>query len=165
MRGVLEEGIICTLIGIIVFGLLIAPALAAIEVETTGGYITVEEDRHTKLEKAMANAINKSLACKCEVIIQQPDIRVKATETVEEPSVVKVSWTSPTSRENGDDLPAEEIGGYKLYIDGEPIDVVSTATSLELRLPAGYHVLSIATVDVDGLESTKSDEVTVTLKS
>lgn len=71
-----------------------------------------------------------------------------------------VSWTPPTKREAGEDLLPQEIAGYNVYIDGVYAETVTTnawaysGSKLPIKL-------ELTTIDTDGLESRRSEEVLI----
>ena len=83
---------------------------------------------------------------------------------------VTLTWSPPTTRENGTVLPASEIDGYEIYyfMDGEDENdgtVVSieggSTTRTDLRLSTGTYHFAIAAVDIRGLVSENSDPVSI----
>lgn len=89
---------------------------------------------------------------------------------------LEVSWTAPTTRENGSALPQDEIGGYEIYAykDGALTDPIvyriedKTATSYHIDdlAPADYR-FALRIFDTDGLFSdpTPFVDVVVDLKT
>ncbi len=83
-------------------------------------------------------------------------------------SSATASWTVPTFRESGQDIPVEEIGGYRLaYNCGESKTVVindGSATEFIFNdLPKGECSFSIAAFDSQGVMGADSAVVTVTI--
>ena len=82
-----------------------------------------------------------------------------------------LSWVAPSDREDGSGLSLSEIAGYRVYYGVEPgnyqsyIDVNDgSAVQAQLsEIPAGIYFVALTTIDVDGLESTYSSEVIVTI--
>lgn len=69
-----------------------------------------------------------------------------------------VTWTAPTTREDGTALPSAEIAGYRLSwtVRGvaQPDQVVTgTSYALDTGSLAGRTCVVLRTVDTDGLES------------
>jgi len=93
------------------------------------------------------------------------------------PATSELSWTAPDTREDGTPLLADEIKEYRVYYtidgqtpgDGSPVVVVngtldSETVTLELLPRVDPYVVSFAvsTVDMDGLESVRSEAVSKT---
>lgn len=88
----------------------------------------------------------------------------------------ELSWTAPDTRVDGTPLTLEEIAEYRVYYtidgqtpgDGSPVvvsgDSASKAVTLDLMPRADPYVVSFAitTVDMDGLESVRSETVSKT---
>jgi hypothetical protein len=84
---------------------------------------------------------------------------------------VKLSWTAPSTRSNGKALPLGEISGYRVYYlregsnasDDVTVSVPGgNTTSYSVTLgTAGSYTFAVTAVDVNGLESPLSGEVTV----
>ena len=67
-----------------------------------------------------------------------------------------ITFTPPTEREDGTLLPANEIGGYNVFVNGvinETSPLLPTATGFTLDLPSGAHTVTVTTMDTDGRES------------
>ncbi|WLQ11489.1 immunoglobulin domain-containing protein [Hahella aquimaris] len=85
---------------------------------------------------------------------------------------VKIAWSIPTTRENGDGLARTELKGFRIYHRApdenyEKVIQVSSPsqTSIELsNLPAGYNTFAVTAVDVNGLESESSKTLSKTFK-
>jgi hypothetical protein len=86
----------------------------------------------------MATAVKESLACSCQVIIEQPDIRIDASVTIideapEVPPVILVraiQWTPATHRKLGEPLDPLEILGYDIeWNTAEGLQSVSLGAS------------------------------------
>jgi len=70
-------------------------------------------------------------------------------------------WDIPNQREDGSELPIEQIENYTLYQDGNPIQFLeptqtSTVVSVE---EAGNYCFTISTTDTDEVEGFKSPEL------
>jgi hypothetical protein len=80
---------------------------------------------------------------------------------------IKLSWTKPTKRDNGDDFPNSELRGYVIVyysmIGGRGItNINKRANSYPFgNLKPGRYYFAIATIDTDGLKSEWSDEISV----
>lgn len=80
-------------------------------------------------------------------------------------------WNAPLSRANGDKLYPGEIAGYRLYYrsdnDARPrvieIDESSRTSHTLSDFRPGDYYFSITTQDVKGLESARSEEITVSI--
>lgn len=79
-------------------------------------------------------------------------------------ATIELRWETPTERENGDNLPLDEIDGYEVRYwpsdAEEPMDVResvivpdNTAVGYELSVPAGQWDIEVAVYDTDGLYS------------
>ncbi|MGD8710912.1 MAG: fibronectin type III domain-containing protein [Ectothiorhodospiraceae bacterium] len=86
---------------------------------------------------------------------------------------VTLSWVAPTERENGDALSMSEIGGYRVYYGTASGDYSSEvaikdpyATQYTVDgLDAGSdYYFAVAAYDQAGLQSSLSQEVTVTVQ-
>ena len=87
---------------------------------------------------------------------------------------VTLSWTTPSSRVDGNPLPLTEIGGYEIYYfmegssqgEGETLLVADPMANQVTtpRLVAGTYYFAIASYDVDGIYSELSDYVTANLQ-
>ena len=72
----------------------------------------------------------------------------------------------PTQRENGEPLPQSEIAGYKVFLNGNEVSLLSgNATGFSLDLLPGTHSVYLRTVDTDGNESANSNTATTTVES
>jgi hypothetical protein len=77
-------------------------------------------------------------------------------------SALKLNWLIPLERENGDNLPLAEIGGYELRyrvrgakkFNTVVVQGASNKTFSMRGLPIGNYEFQIATFDADGLYST-----------
>lgn len=103
------------------------------------------------------------------------------TDPVQEPAPVlanrslTLSWTIPTSRENGVPLTMEQIAGYEIYFIGDteasqPVDEVIAVNDGLLNsytideVGAGIYYFSIASEDTDGVKSEPSEIISVTVQ-
>ena len=92
---------------------------------------------------------------------------VKLTVTEEAKGNAVIFWQAPRFREDGSPMGADTIANYKLYryIGGERVLESSTYGTLPFLvvfgLSYGEHQFSLATVDVDGLESAPSSPFSV----
>lgn len=102
------------------------------------------------------------------------DNNIEDPVETEEPQPL-VTWDRPMTRNNGETLFSYDIGGFKLKVT----DVATSETTiLELSInsfpddvyfsnlegfEAGEYLVSIATYDIEGLESLYSDAIAVTL--
>lgn len=84
-------------------------------------------------------------------------------------ATVTLEWQRPTSRENGDPLPPEQLWGYLVRVQGgghdpAPIGVPGgIVTTWSHTLDPGTYTFDVAAVDTDGLTSAYSAPVTTTL--
>ena len=84
-------------------------------------------------------------------------------------NVSNLSWVAPSEREDGTGLSPSEIAGFRIYYGAKSGDYSNTvniddhtATQAVLAgLPSGTYFVVVTAVDVDGRESTYSDEVEV----
>lgn len=76
-------------------------------------------------------------------------------------SSIRLNWTVPTTRENGQSLKASELAGYELYYTTDnpavtgtiKINSGTTSTYTLQNLAAGNYHFAISAVDVKGLKS------------
>lgn len=82
---------------------------------------------------------------------------------------VKLSWTIPTTRQNGKPLALSELQGYEVYYTTDSsasadavvkINGGSTSNSVISKLPAGTYYFSISAIDTSGMKSPLSKMVT-----
>jgi hypothetical protein len=92
------------------------------------------------------------------------DFELRIVYSVEEcvaPVARRATWNIPTLREDGTPLPAEEVAGYVVYIDDlRAGEVAGTSWPVPSDVPNGA-LMTVATVDTDGLEGDASDPVTL----
>ena len=83
---------------------------------------------------------------------------LKWAATTQPPAPVwLVTWTAPTTREDGSQLPPDQIAGYQVVSAGEVLAMVpGTQYLLSGQLP---NVITLRTVDTFGLISRDSDPV------
>ncbi|WP_138436791.1 fibronectin type III domain-containing protein [Marinobacter shengliensis] len=82
-----------------------------------------------------------------------------------------LAWNPPMTREDGSSLAPGQISGYRIYYRMKhkndfniiPLNDASTTRYRLEGMPPGAYEFSITTVDVDGLESRRSDPVEVNL--
>jgi len=78
-----------------------------------------------------------------------------------------VSWSAPTQREDGSEFTPEEIARYEIYHiddtsgDMDIIEVAADSNEYRVALASGSHELSVAVVDIHGVESRMSEPQTV----
>ena len=75
--------------------------------------------------------------------------------------IVTRSFTPPTERVDGTELLAEDIAGYRLYLNDTSLPLLLTNNTFTLEITLGEHTVQIQTIDTDGRESTLSDTITV----
>lgn len=90
-----------------------------------------------------------------------------ASITIEADRSASLSWAPPAKRADGTPLSEEEIAAYRIYHSnddgsiGRDYEVDPSQQRFELdNLPRGAHHFAIATVDINGMESTLSAVVT-----
>lgn len=76
---------------------------------------------------------------------------------------VIIQWEPPTSRENGEALPAQELAGFNLLVNTDRIYIPAPTNTYTLTLPAGQYVFTITALDLSGLESAPSAPVSLQL--
>ncbi|MFL0796096.1 MAG: hypothetical protein K6L73_01240 [Cellvibrionaceae bacterium] len=94
-----------------------------------------------------------------------------SSEDIIEEVAPKLTWTPPSTRENGDPLSPGEIAGYYLHSinnrtnDEQIIYVEEDGTSsVTLKdFSSGSYEVSIATIDTDGLRSDFSEPVDISI--
>lgn len=84
-------------------------------------------------------------------------------------SSVNLSWTAPSSRQNGDQLSPSELAGYEIYYfeessaeaDGEILfinNAMATNATINELLP-GTYLFAISAIDSNGLKSDLTDYI------
>lgn len=89
-----------------------------------------------------------------------------------EPNVIKLSWTAPSSRENGAPISLSQIDSYALFYGdasgdySDSIEITDDGTNkLELDfLEAGTYYVAMKVKDTDGLWSSHSEELQITIQ-
>ena len=84
----------------------------------------------------------------------------------------QISWSTPTTRQDGTALTASEIAGYNLYHSNTGTSSLTKLASLtpsELSivvsdLAAGTHYFALSTIDTKGLQSSMSSTISVTIQ-
>ena len=77
---------------------------------------------------------------------------------------IKISWSKPSSREDGTLLKDAEIKGYQLDIDGEIIMVSNVTEYITGEVGFGVHKIRLSTVDIDNQVGKFSDEIIVNVQ-
>lgn len=81
--------------------------------------------------------------------------------------LVTLSWTNPIAREDGTSLSVDDIKETRVWCNATgwpPTTIVAAPTNfVSIELPVGVHTCFAKTVDVDGLVSVRSNEVTITV--
>ena len=108
-----------------------------------------------------------------QVAVTEPAPEESVEKSVEEPALPVeppvLEWSAPLTREDGSSLADGEIRGYQLYYrlrHQEEFQTLFVKSDSGTRLPLedfdpGAYEFSITTVDTDGLESRRSDPVSV----
>ena len=86
-------------------------------------------------------------------------------------TALKLTWVAPSKRADNTGLSLSEIKGYRIYYGTEKGNyqnqfVVNDGSAEQAQIagvPAGVYYLVMTTIDVDGRESTYSQEVVVTI--
>lgn len=94
------------------------------------------------------------------------------TETVAGNASVNLSWSLPTSRENGDPLTVGELAGYEIYIVAEvsgqdqviAVDDPLATSHMVKNLIADTYYFSISSIDTDGLRSAPSELISTVIQ-
>lgn len=99
-----------------------------------------------------------------------------ATATAPQAYDVKLSWTIPTTRQNGKALALSELKGYEVYYATDSsastandtvvtVNGGSISSSTISKLPAGTYYFSISAIDVNGVKSPLSTMVSTKVGS
>lgn len=122
-------------------------------------YQGTEISKHTKMIKAEEAALNAVLFCVPEAPTEEPP---------EEPNTgpidlaANLSWTIPTTREDGTPL-GSDLAGYRIYAEcSDFFEIVeikepSTTSHRWEGLPSGLCLFSITAFDIHSLESARSE--------
>lgn len=93
------------------------------------------------------------------------DDNVSSVKEVTGTEKMALNWTAPVAREDEAPISMAEIAGFRIYYGTAPGDYLQTIDvndayidEITLDVPAGTYYLVITTVDVDGRESTYSEE-------
>jgi hypothetical protein len=86
-------------------------------------------------------------------------------------SAVSLAWSAPTYRDNGDQLLFSDIRGYEIHYMSADEKIANTieingaeTTSAVVNVPqAGSYYFSIATIDISGEKSLKSEPVEIVI--
>ena len=86
-------------------------------------------------------------------------------------AALSLNWTAPSEREDDTGLSLSEIAGYRIYYGTEAGNyqyqfVVNDGSAEQAQIvgaPSGIYYLVMTTIDVDGRESTYSQEVVLTI--
>lgn len=73
-----------------------------------------------------------------------------------------LTWTPPTTREDGKKLPPGEINGYNLFESGKQF-AWTKETKYKIDLAPGKHCFTVRTLDTNKLTSKDSNKVCVTI--
>ena len=115
-------------------------------------------------------ALLVSLGAQAQIFDRVPATQPTATDGAAITETISLTWSIPTTRENGDLLPVTEISGYEIlakYPDGETqtIPVLGGAVkshSMPLTHGSGVYDFAIRSIDTDSIKSALSDNVTMT---
>ena len=108
---------------------------------------------HSTAEQHVYSVTGNALTVSC-VKWQEPAAPPTPTLIIHD-----LTWSRPTTRTDGTMLPADQISGYMLEIDGQMTfigNVLSYSATYSVALP---HVYRIATVDILGRQGPWSSEV------
>ena len=98
-------------------------------------------------------------------------VNVMSGVEVQSTGTVSLSWSVPTTRENGEPLLVGELAGYEIYIIAEASgldqvvavsDPLSTSHAIDDLASDTYH-FSISSIDTDGLRSSPSGLITTVI--
>jgi len=97
---------------------------------------------------------------------------VSVTIPVATTTSVKLTWSIPTSRENGDPLFVAELAGYEIYVVAEtsgqdqmfPVNDPLATSKTIMNLTADTYYFSISSIDSDGLRSAPSDLISTVIQ-
>lgn len=86
-------------------------------------------------------------------------------------TALKLTWVAPSEREDNTGLSLSEIAGYRIYYGTEKgnyqnqfeVNDGSAQQTQIAGVPSGAYYLVMTTIDVDGRESSYSQEVVVTI--
>lgn len=154
-----------TPVGLCVFALTVGPLLSGCQ----------EDSRASKLDShrasAAADARLKQAHSNLMTTFGQRTPNARAPQNSARHSPRTLAWTAPLTREDGTSLAPGQISGYRIYyrlkhtrtFDMIPLNDASTTRYTLHGMPPGAYEFSISTIDVDGLESRRSDPVEVNL--
>lgn len=91
------------------------------------------------------------------ITCKRPD---PAPTEVVEAVAIEVSWSAPTERENGDNLPPDQISHYEIHIDDKTY--TSENSPWRIDIVPGIYYISMLAIDTDGLRSALTNPVQVT---
>lgn len=139
----------------------------------------LDPSTHYSLHKALEHEVNAVLPCGESIaIVQSPQytttgkgevltagFTVTFTKKACNNFSVHLSWTTPTTRENGDPLPLGEIAGYELVINDKTYPIIAWINKYTVNgLSRGPVVCKIRTLSTDNLVSEWSETVSLILE-
>lgn len=152
-------------IGLCAFALTVGPLLSGCQEDSRAGKL----DSHRA--SAVADARLKQAQSNLMATFGQRTPHSRTPQNSVSRSSRTLAWTAPLTREDGTSLAPGQISGYRIYYrlkhtrkyDMIPLNDASTTRYTLSGMPPGAYVFSISTIDVDGLESRRSDPVEVNL--
>ncbi|WP_228128440.1 fibronectin type III domain-containing protein [Marinobacter daepoensis] len=126
-----------------------------------------EDTRASKLDSKRASEVADSRLKQA-----QGDLLATLGQDTPETAAPKtLTWNPPMTREDGTALTPGQIAGYRIYFRLKhrdsfnviPLSDGSTTRYTLADMPPGAYEFSITTIDVEGLESQRSDPVEVNL--
>ena len=147
--------------------MLLVSSLVQGEVQAAGGryYLSKEGVRmdkwYTTHYTVLVAAVNESMVCGCEVVIEQPSIRVWLGKVVDGMATVVFSWDRPVERVDGSPLYGVNIDGYVIEVYGVGVFEVESVLSWRTGLGVGEYEVDIRTVSDGGILGPKSEKIVV----
>ncbi|MET4027045.1 hypothetical protein ABIE59_002579 [Marinobacter sp. MBR-99] len=152
---------------------LLCLSIIAITILMTG---CQEDTRASKLDSQRASEVSDARLKQAQsnllaTLGQSPTAQESQYSADSADSPRTLAWNPPMTREDGSSLAPGQISGYRIYYRMKhkndfniiPLNDASTTRYRLEGMPPGAYEFSITTVDVDGLESRRSDPVEVNL--
>lgn len=137
--------------------------------ETANEYKSIQEAINAQLPCSIQVSIVRPVADRFKVFddgtVQGAGLKVDVIKKGPDYFCITVSWSTPSTREDGSILNPDEIAGYELQVNDDIYPIAPEVTNYRLEgLTRGLKVLKIRTLSTDNMKSEWSDSISVTLE-